>query len=151
MSASKLGISRNFILKVRHLIVVSKTEDSRANVYLLGWQRKIGYCIAFSADGATDVTPRYVRNFAKWGAGRVRAPEAVLIWILDEIRATRRKTLSKREKFDHQGEDNAERKELQGYIAEALADELCKSLLNGSTSLDPSSRKVVEIEQEAGG
>ncbi|KIW07172.1 uncharacterized protein PV09_02041 [Verruconis gallopava] len=95
-------------------------------LYTSGWQRKLAYCIAFSADGCMDVTRRYVRNFSKWGAERSRAPEAVLLYILDEIRALRRKDLAKQEKFKLEGEDMKEYRELQGYVAGAIAQEICK-------------------------
>jgi peptide-N4-(N-acetyl-beta-glucosaminyl)asparagine amidase len=114
------------------------------------WQRKLAYCIAFSVDGAADVTARYVRNFSKWGAERKRAPEPALIYILDEIRALRRKSVSKEEKLAQRRMDSAEHEELQGYIARALTDEFCKSPLtyvSVSTLTDPNSRKVFEARQ----
>ena len=52
-----------------------------------------------------DVTRRYVRDQAKHAAPRNRAPEAVLLHIMDEIRALRRKDMSKQDKFRLQGED----------------------------------------------
>jgi peptide-N4-(N-acetyl-beta-glucosaminyl)asparagine amidase len=73
-----------------------------------------------------DVTRRYVRNFSRWGAERGRAPETVLLYILDEIRAMRRKNLIKQEKFRLEGEDMQEYRELQGYVASAIAQEICK-------------------------
>jgi peptide-N4-(N-acetyl-beta-glucosaminyl)asparagine amidase len=113
----------------------------------IGWQRKIAYCIAFSVDGATDVTPRYVRNFSKWGARRDRTTEAVLVYILAEIRALRRKAMSVKEKFVLQGEDIRENRELRSHIAKALAEELCKSVFTDKgvlTSTDPNSCKALE-------
>jgi peptide-N4-(N-acetyl-beta-glucosaminyl)asparagine amidase len=87
----------------------------------------LAYCIGFSIDGAMDVTRRYVRNFSKWGE-RNRASEPTLLHILDEIRAMNRKDLSKSEKFRLAGEDSKEYQELQGYVASAVADELCKAI-----------------------
>lgn len=95
-------------------------------LYTMGWQRKLAYCIGFSADGCMDVTRRYVRNFSKWGAERNRATEPVLLFILDEIRAMRRKNMVKQEKFRLEGEDMREARELQGYVASAIAQEVCK-------------------------
>jgi len=95
-------------------------------LYTQGWQRKLAYCIGFSADGCMDVTRRYVRNFSKWGENRNRTTEPVLLYVLDEIRATRRKNMIKQEKFRLEGEDMRERQELQGYVASAIAAEVCK-------------------------
>lgn len=98
------------------------------NMYTEGWGRKLTYCIAFSRDGATDVTRRYIRNFQKFGGERLRCTEPTLLYILDEIRNLRRKDLSKPEKFHLQGEDMRENNQLGQLIAENIAMELCLSL-----------------------
>jgi peptide-N4-(N-acetyl-beta-glucosaminyl)asparagine amidase len=93
------------------------------------------------------VTPRYVRDFSKWGARRDRTTEPVLLHILNEIRALRRNDLSKNEKCVLEGEDILERQELWGYVASAVTAELCNSLSSDEgvlTSTDPCSRKALE-------
>jgi peptide-N4-(N-acetyl-beta-glucosaminyl)asparagine amidase len=112
-------------------------SQSPAYSFLAGWQRKLGYCIAFSADGATDVTRRYVRNFAKWGGERTRCPEAVLLYIINEIRELRRKNLTKQEKFKLEGEDMRESKELRHFVAQAVATEVCKIVPGQFTNPPP--------------
>lgn len=73
-----------------------------------------------------DVTRRYVRNPVKHGKERTRAPESVLLHIMDEIRALRRQNLSKQEKFKLQGEDMKEDEELRQNIIKTIAFEISR-------------------------
>jgi peptide-N4-(N-acetyl-beta-glucosaminyl)asparagine amidase len=91
----------------------------------------MAYCIAFSTDGATDVTRRYVRN-SRHGLDRTKAPEEVLLWITDEIRRMRRESLSKEEKRRLVIEDEREEQELRGYVAQAIALEVTHLLPGGA-------------------
>jgi peptide-N4-(N-acetyl-beta-glucosaminyl)asparagine amidase len=117
----------------------------------------MAYCIAFSNDGATDVTRRYVRNPSK-ALERRRCPEAVLLHILDEIRAMRRANMSKQAKFILQGEDMREAKELRDYIIQSIAHNVSKisveDILSGRSSrpvrADPDAQKASEARANAG-
>jgi peptide-N4-(N-acetyl-beta-glucosaminyl)asparagine amidase len=93
-------------------------------LYTEGWQRKISYCVAFSIDGATDVTRRYVRSFSRHGSPRTRAPEEVVLWSIHEIRRKRREGLKATDLRRLQKEDEREEKELRCYMASALAAEI---------------------------
>lgn len=94
----------------------------------------MSYCIAFSIEGVTDVTRRYVRDATIHGADRTRAPEEVLMWVINEIRRMRRENLSKEERRRIVAEDAREEKELRGYVVQALAAEIGKLLPSRPTS-----------------
>ncbi|KAJ5676238.1 hypothetical protein N7462_009135 [Penicillium macrosclerotiorum] len=93
-------------------------------LYTEGWRRKISYCVAFSIDGATDVTRRYVRNFSKHGSPRNRTSEEVVLWSIHEIRRKRRENMSKTDICRLMKEDEREERELRGFTASALAAEI---------------------------
>ena len=67
------------------------------------------------------MTRRYVRNASTHGADRNRAPEEVILWIVNEIRRTRRENLPKENRKQLFIEDDKEEKELRGYVVQALA------------------------------
>ena len=97
-----------------------------------GWNRKLAYCIAFSADGATDVPRRYVRRPAQHSLSRTRCAEEVLLFIIHEIRKIRRENMDKEQRRRLMREDDREERELRTYVAHSLTSEMLLSL-PGST------------------
>jgi hypothetical protein len=93
----------------------------------LGWQRKLSYCIAFSVDGATDVTPRYVRQ-REHCSDRKRVPEGVLAHILESITKRRRAQFTAKDPVKMEAEDQREAKELQHDVVFSLTSILCSEL-----------------------
>jgi peptide-N4-(N-acetyl-beta-glucosaminyl)asparagine amidase len=100
-----------------------------------------------------DVSRRYVRN-SKYALDRTRAPEAVLLHIMDEIRSMRRSNMSKQDKFRLEGEDMRENRELRNYIISSIAQEIAKisadDIISGRMNHprpDPDAQKALESRQ----
>ena len=114
----------------------------------IGWGKKMSYCIAFSNDGATDVTRRYVHNPVTHGSDRDKAPEEVLLWIINEIRRLRRDRLSKEDRLRLIREDEREERELRSYVVSALASEIGRMIHPPTTPAVPSTATTTTTTTE---
>ena len=94
-----------------------------------------------------DVTRRYCRNPIKHGLDRTKAPEAVLLYIMDEIRHARRRNLDKEDKFRLEGEEMLETRELRHYYVSAITAEVARLVPSRVRTRDADAQKALEGRQ----
>ncbi|KAF1847110.1 uncharacterized protein K460DRAFT_276237 [Cucurbitaria berberidis CBS 394.84] len=122
----------------------------KPRLYTDGWGKQLSYCIAFSADGAADVTRRYIRS-AKYAARRDRCSEPELLHIMDEIRALHHQKLSKEDRMRLEGEHMREQRELRAFVIRELVTDICslsvEEMADGSIRVIKGAEKSKEAEE----
>lgn len=105
-----------FSEKQQRWIHVDSCEEAWDNptLYERGWGKRMAYCIAFSVEGAMDVTKRYVRDNSK-KLPRDKLSENDLKQLLDNITALRISDMLPEEQVRIMEERDNELTELSSY------------------------------------
>ncbi|EMR71442.1 putative peptide n-glycanase protein [Eutypa lata UCREL1] len=100
--------------------------------YAMGWGKKMSYCLAFSSDGAQDVTRRYVRKEDQC-LPRTRGSEESLKRAIRDINDRCR---APADKARLEEEDEAEERELASHLVESTPAAPAEELPRESGSTD---------------
>lgn len=93
-------------------------------LYDVGWGKKQSYVLAFSTEGAQDVSRAYIKDFDAALQRRTRHTEQELAAILEAVTTRRRNGLSKERLAELQKEDEGENKFLRGEVSSSPETEL---------------------------
>ncbi|EGX91776.1 peptidase (PNG1) [Cordyceps militaris CM01] len=110
------------------------------------WGKALTYVIAFSVDGATDVTRRYLRAVSLFRERpRTRCSEEALVYILREITAMRRTSMEEDKVARLKEEDAREQRELAAYMVASITNEFVSSLGLDDVTQGDEKRRAEEL------